>query len=158
MRWTTLNFGTHEGKSLPQIIISDADWFFWAVARGVFKGRLAAEAEDLVEKATAIKIPKPHPTRWQVEYRYEERGRFLGFEFVRANSHCGHHSTRRLPHLDLSCVRRGKAYDKKGCRNLLRDFRRRYFGKNTSATKRRCEKFFSNSKNFVRRSTRRPSE
>jgi hypothetical protein len=39
MRWTTLNFGTHEGKSLPQIVISDPDWFFWAVARGVFTGR-----------------------------------------------------------------------------------------------------------------------
>ena len=156
MRWTTLNFGTHEGKSLPQIVISDPDWFFWAVARGVFTGTLAAEAEDLVKMATAIKIPKPHSKRWRVEYRYEDRGSFLGFEFVRANSHCGHHATRQ-PHLDLSCVRRGKAYDKKGCRNLLRDFRRRYFGKSASATKRRCEEFFSNPKNFVRRSTR-PAE
>jgi hypothetical protein len=157
MRWTTLNFGKHRRKSLPQIVISDADWFFWAVASGVFEGRFAAEAEDLVEKATAIKIPKSNPKRWRVEYRYEDKGKFLGFEFVKAKSHFGHHATRQ-PHLDLSCVRRGKAYDKKGCRNLLRDFRRRYFGKNTSATKRRCEKFFSNSKNFVRRSTRRPSE
>jgi hypothetical protein len=154
MHWTTLNFGTHEGKSLPQIVISDPDWFFWAVARGVFEGRLAAEAEDLVKKATAIKIPKPHSKRWRVEYRYEDKGKFLGFEFVKAKSHFRHHATRQ-PHLDLSCVRRGKAYDKKGCRNLLRDFRRRYFGKR-SATKRRCEKFFSKSKNFVR-SFRKPS-
>jgi hypothetical protein len=148
MHWTTLNFGKHAGKSLPQIIISDPDWFFWAVACGVFTGTLAAEAEDLVDKATAIKIPKSNPDRWRVEYRHEDKGSFLGFEFVRANSHCGHHWT-RLPHLDLSCVRRGKAYDKKGCRNLLRDFRRYCLGKK-SATKRRCEKFFSNSKNFVR--------
>jgi hypothetical protein len=154
MHWTTLKFGTHAGKSLPQIIVSDADWFFWAIHAGVFEGRLAAEAEDLVKKATAIKIPKSHPKRWRVEYRYEDKGKFLGFEFVRANSHCGHHST-RLPHLDLSCVRRGKAYDKKGCRNLLRDFRRFCLGKK-SATKRRCEKFFSKSKNFVR-SSRKPS-
>jgi hypothetical protein len=156
MRWTTLNFGTHKGKSLPQIIIADPDWFFWAVARGAFTGTLVAEAEDLVQKATAIKIPKRHSKRWRVEYRYEDRGSFLGFEFVRRNSHCGHHAT-RLPYLDLSCVRRGKTYDKKGCRNLQRDFRRRYFGKNASATKRRCEEFFNNPKNFVRRSTR-PSE
>jgi hypothetical protein len=155
MDWTTLNFGKHEGKSLPQIIISDPDWFFWALAHGVFTGTLVAEAEDLVEKATAIKIPKRHSKRWRVEYRYEDGGSFLGFEFVKRNSHCGHHTT-RLRHLDLSCVRRGKTYDKKGGRNLLRDFRRRYFGKK-SATKRRCEEFFSNSKNFVRRSTR-PSE
>jgi hypothetical protein len=148
MHWTTLNFGKHAGKSLPQIIISDPDWFFWAVARSVFTGTLVAEAEDLVEKATAIKIPKRHSKRWRVEYRYEDGGSFLGFEFVRRNSHCGHHTT-RLRHLDLSCVRRGKAYDKKGGRNLQRDFRRYCLGKK-SATKRRCEKFFSNSKNFVR--------
>ena len=152
MLWTTLNFGKHAGRSLPQIIISDADWFFWAIHAGVFEGTLAAEAEDLVEKATAIKIPKSNPKRWRVEYRYEDKGKFLGFEFVKAKSHCGHHATRQ-PHLDLSCVRRGKAYDKKGCRNLLRDFRRYCLGKK-SATKRRCEEFFSNSKNFVRRSTR----
>jgi hypothetical protein len=153
MRWTTLNFDKHAGKSLPQIVISDPDWFFWAVGRGVFIGRLAAEAEDLVDKATAIKIHKAHPKRWRVEYRYEDDGTFLGFEFVKANSHCGRQA-RRLPHLDLSCVRRGKAYGKQGCRNLLRDFRRHWLGRNT-ATKRRCEKFFSNPKNF---SSSRPSE
>jgi hypothetical protein len=106
MHWTTLNFGKHAGKSLPQIIISDPDWFFWGVACGVFTGTFAAEAGDLVDKATAIKIPKPHSKRWRVEYRYEDTGRFLGFEFVKAKSHCGHHATRQ-PHLDLSCVRRG---------------------------------------------------
>ncbi len=156
MRWTTLNFGRHAGRSLPEIIVSDADWFFWAFKVGVFKGRLAAEAEDLVQKARTIKIPKRDPKRWQVEYRYEDKGTFLGFEFVKANMpwHCGHRST-RLPYLDLSCIRRGKAYDKRGCRNLLRDFRRHYFGDNTRLTKGRCEEFFSNRKNFVRSSVRR---
>src|SRR3981081_787769 len=154
MRWTTLNFGTHAGKSLPQIIVSDADWFFWAIHAGVFEGRLAAEAEDLVKKATAIKIPKPHSKRCRAEYRYDDKGKVLEYEFVKAKSHFRHHATRQ-PHLDLSCVRRGKAYDKKGCRNLLRDFRRYCLGKK-SATKRRWEKFFSNSKNFVR-SSRKPS-
>ena len=97
MHWTTLNFGTHKGKSLPQIIISDPDWFFWAVASGVLERRFAAEAEDLIEKATAIKIPKSNPKRWRVEYRYEDRGKFLGFAFVKAKSHFGHHATRQPP-------------------------------------------------------------
>jgi hypothetical protein len=46
MRWTTLNFGRHAGRSLPEIVVSDADWFFWAFKVDVFKDRLAAEAED----------------------------------------------------------------------------------------------------------------
>jgi hypothetical protein len=149
MRWTTLNFGKHAGRSLPEIILSDADWFFWAVSKGVFKGRLANEAEDLVQKATAIKIPKPDPKRWQVEYRYEDNGRFNGFVFVNADvpRWCGPRTSRWLPYVDLACVRR-KAYDKRGCRNLLQDFRRHFFGENTRLTKRRCEEFFTNDDNF----------
>jgi hypothetical protein len=151
MRWVILNFGEHAGKTLPQIILSDADWFFWAVNKGVFKGRLANEAAELVERARAIKIPKPDPENWQVEYSYDDTGGFCGFQFVKADLPwpCGFRSIRRLPYLDLLCVRRGKEYDKRGCRNLLRDFRHHYFGDNTRLTKRRCQQFFSNKKNFL---------
>jgi hypothetical protein len=152
MRWTTLTFGSHAGKTLPEIIVSDADWFFWAVNKGVFKGRLANEAEALVQKARAIKIPKPHPERWQAEYTYGDTGGFCGFRFVKADTPwpCGSRSIRRLPYLDLLCVRRGKTYDKRACQNLLRDFRYFYFGDNTRLTKRRCEQFFSNKRNLLK--------
>jgi hypothetical protein len=85
MRWTTLNFGKHAGKTLPEIILSDADWFFWAVNKRAFKGRLANEAEELVQKARAIKIPKSDHKRWQVEYSYDDTGGFCGFQFVKAD-------------------------------------------------------------------------
>jgi hypothetical protein len=152
MRWTTLNFGKHTGKTLPEIILSDADWFFWAFEKGVFKGGLANEAAELMQKARAVKIPKPDPENWQVEYSYEDTGAFCGFRFIEADIPwpCGFRSIRRLPYLDLSCVRRGKEYDKRGCRKLLRDFRYHYFGDNRRLTKRRCEQFFSNKKNFLR--------
>src|SRR6516225_1836311 len=154
MRWVALNFGKHAGKTLPQLILSDADWVFWAVSKGVFKGRLGDQAAKLVERARAIKIPKRNPKRWQVEYSYYDTGGFCGFRFVKADLPwpCGFRSIRRLPHLDLLCIRRDKAYDKRGCRNLLRDFRYHYFGDNTRLTKRRCEQFFSNKKNFLRAS------
>jgi hypothetical protein len=152
MRWVTLNFGKHAGKTLPEIILCDADWFFWALNKGVFKGSLGNEAAELVERARAIKIPKPNPKRWQVEYSYDDTGGFCGFQFVKADTpwHYGFRSVRRLPYLDLSCVRRGKPYDKQGCRNLLRDFRYHYFGDNTRLTKQRCQEFFSNKRNFLR--------
>jgi hypothetical protein len=151
MCWATLNFSKHAGKTLPEIILSDADWVFWAVNKGVFKGRLVKQAEELVQKARNIKIPKRRPKRWQVEYTYEDSGGFCGFRFVEADSPwpCGPRSIRRLPYLDLFCIRR-KAYDKRGCRNLLRDFRYNYFGDNTRLTKRRCQEFFSNENNFLR--------
>jgi hypothetical protein len=151
MRWATLNFGKHASKTLPEIILSDADWFFWACDKGVFKGRLANEAAELVQKARAIKIPKRRPENWQVEYSYDDTGAFCGFRFVGADIPwpCGRRSIRRSPYLDLLCVRRGKPYDKRGCRNLLRDFRYHYFGDNKRLTKRRCEQFFSNKRNFL---------
>ena len=154
MRWATLTFGKHAGKTLPEIILSDADWVFWAFNKGVFKGTLANEAEELVQRARAIKIRKRRPKRWQVEYSYDDTGGFSGFRFVKVDSpwRCGTRSL-RLPYLDLSCVRRGKAYDKRGCRNLLRDFRYCYFGNHTRLTKQRCEEFFSDKDNFLKASS-----
>ncbi len=153
MKWTTLNFGKHAGRSLPQIILADADWFFWAYNRDIFWGRLAVEAEELAARATAIKIPKRDPENWAIEYRFEDDGRFMEFGFVKADvpSYCGYHRVYRLPYLDLSFIRRSRTYDKQGCRNLLHDFRRHYFGDGIRLTKRRCEKFFSRGRNFVDR-------
>jgi hypothetical protein len=31
-QWLQLRFGKHEGKTLPQIVLSDPDYFFWAVS------------------------------------------------------------------------------------------------------------------------------
>jgi hypothetical protein len=54
----------------------------------------------------------------------------------------------RLPYLDLRLPRSYKAYDKKGYKKLIRDFRRLYFdGRNL--TKKRCEAFFGNDGNFL---------
>jgi hypothetical protein len=60
----------------------------------------------------------------------------------------------RLPYLDLSSIRR-KGYDKGGCKRFLRDFRYAYFGDGKRLTKRRCEEFFSDDKNFIRQPERR---
>jgi hypothetical protein len=152
MNWTTLNFGRHIGKTLPQIILCDADWFFWAFNKGVFKGRLADEARELAQKSRLIKIPKRDREGWQVEYSYSDTGRFEGFRFVEADSPwpCESRSIRRLPYLNLMYARRAKAYDKRGCRKLLGGFRHHYFGDNTRLTKRRCEEFFSNQRNFLK--------
>jgi hypothetical protein len=40
------DLGKHAGRTLPEIVVADADYFFLAVANHVFTGRLAAEAEE----------------------------------------------------------------------------------------------------------------
>jgi hypothetical protein len=154
MKWTTLKSGRHAGLSLPQMILADADWFFWVLNEGFLWGRLAKEAEDLARKARAIKIPKHVPKNWEVEYRYEDDGRFTEFAFVRPGvpSYCGFRLFYRLSYLDLSFIRRKRTYDKQGCRNLPHCFRHHYFGDGVRLTKRRCEKFFSKRRNFLKSS------
>jgi hypothetical protein len=145
MHWSTVRFGKYEGKTLPEIIVRDADWFFWALPK--LYGKLAKEGQELARKAQAIKIPKGHRRKLEVEYRFDVDNRFCGFAFVKAESW---HSqwTMRLPHLDLAWPLRGKKYNKRAGRILRRDFRSNYFGEHKRLTKERCEKFFSDDRNF----------
>jgi hypothetical protein len=146
MIWTTVNFGKHEGKNLPQIVLSDPNWFFWAV--DVLYGQLASEAKILERRARNIKIPRKSPKMWAVEYRWDRDDRFLGFGIVEVNSHA-HSLFERLPHLDLAYFRRGNVHDIRDGRLLIRDFRRLYFD-GLNLTKKRCESFFHNERNFTK--------
>jgi hypothetical protein len=147
MSWSAITFGKYKGKTLPEIVLIDLDWFYWALPK--LYGKIADEARDLARKVRAIKIPGPHRKRLEVEYWHERDDRFRGFTFVKASNAQYSQWSTRLPHLDLSrCLRR--KYDKRGGRILLRDFRAHYFGENKRLTKKRCEKFFSNRRNFIR--------
>ena len=147
--WTTLNFGKHKGITLPHVILSDPNWFFWAISKGVFNDRLGFEAEALERRATNIKIPKRHPENWAVEYRRDRDGRFLGCDFVSTESGFRHPLSNYLPHLDLSHIRRGNIHDIRDSRRLIQEFRRLYFeGRNL--TKQRCEWFFENERHFTK--------
>jgi len=64
--------------------VRDLDWLFWALPK--LYGRLAYEAQELVRKVRAIKVPKSDKGKLEVEYRYEMGRRFCGFSFVKAGS------------------------------------------------------------------------
>lgn len=153
MSWSVVRFGKHAGKTLPEIIVLDLDWFFWVLPK--LYGRLETEARDLARKLRAIKIPKRHRRKFEVEYRYEfDSGsvsgrRFCGFAFVKGEARPSQWKT-RLPHLDLASPLRERKYNKRAGRILIHDFRIHYFGKHKRLTKKRCEKFFANERNFVR--------
>ena len=129
--WSILTFGKYKGKSLPQVILSDPDWFFWAAEGDVFRGRFAEEASLLEYRACNIKIPKPNPEDWCVRYYTDPQRKICGLR---------HHRSRRNSQqldsiemwredcLDLSVARRFKSYDKLGGRLLLRAFKYYFFG------------------------------
>ena len=65
MAWSVLPFGKYKGKTLPEIIARDPDWFFWMQPK--FYGRLAKEAKYLERRARAIKIPGSFGKNVEVE-------------------------------------------------------------------------------------------
>jgi hypothetical protein len=68
MEWTKLNFGKHKGKTLPQIMFTDADWFFYAYENRFLKNGLAYEAAEIYRRARAIRVPQINGQRMLVEY------------------------------------------------------------------------------------------
>ena len=61
MSWRAMPFGKYKGKTLPEIIVIDLDWFFWVLPK--LYGKIAKEAHDLARKVRAIKIPGPRRKR-----------------------------------------------------------------------------------------------
>jgi hypothetical protein len=146
MRWSTVRFGKYKGKTLPEIIVRDLDWFLWILPK--LYGKLAKEGRNLARKARAIKIPKRYGRNLEVEYRFGIEHRFCGFGFVKAEAQRSQWTT-RLPYLDFKWSLRGKNYNKRAGRIMIRDFRTHYFGARKRLTKGRCEEFFSNDANFI---------
>lgn len=153
MAWSILRFGKHKGKTLPQIVFADPDWFFWAIEKDVFKGPLEGEAERINARARAVRIPNNTAGNLEVEYFvHRPSGKFGGMEIVPASQplHEGSSPAFRGDVIDLSVPRKIAPYDKLGSRNLLSSAKRLLFG-STSArmTQERCEEFFDDPENFV---------
>ena len=148
MSWSKLNFGKHAGRTLPQVVLSDPNWFFWAISKDIFVGKFASEAKTIDHRARNIGIPKRNPKKWEVEYRWDRDGRFLGFGFIKAKAVFHARFSSYMPHLDLAYVRQGNIHDIRDCRVLIRDFRCFYF-KGLNLIKRRCEEFFEDEGNFT---------
>jgi hypothetical protein len=147
MRWTTVLFGKYAGKSLPEILITDPDWFYYMLPK--LYGPLREQADELALRASAIKIPKKKPGRYAVEYRYDVDDCFKGFWIVRANAPRHSEHATRLPHLDLSLAIGCRSYDKQSGRIMIRDFRINYFGERKHLNRQRCDQFFSDDRKFL---------
>jgi len=154
MSWTKLNFGKHNGKTFPQVMFIDPDWFFWAYDKQVFKnrGNLQKEANEIFNKSTNIKIPQEGEETLVAEYGIHPLSQnSVGFELVeqRRQVHQGSTAVFRRSVIDLSRPRQIDGYDKLGHKMFLHNLKYYLFGnEKTKMTKKRCEEFFSNNSNF----------
>jgi hypothetical protein len=157
MPWTPLDFGRYKGKTLPQVLFTDPDYFFWARENSVFDkyGRqMKSEAERIHAKATSIRIPKTGSERLRVEYKfYYSNHTSVGFDIVEESRppHQGSTPTQRADFIDMSIPRRQRDYDKLGYRIFLGSLKHCLFGNESARMSRqRSEAFFDDDSNFHR--------
>ena len=155
MIWTKLPSSKYKGKTSPQIVLSDPDWFFWAVETAVFKNKdwPEKEAKDVDRKARNIKIPPRHGKNSVAEYTmHPSTGKFCALEIASRNKppHERSSPTQRKDVIDLSFPRNLANRDKLGCRLLLKNVKSYIFeGGGIRLTKKECEDFFDDDSNFV---------
>jgi hypothetical protein len=155
MAWTPLRFGKHRGRTLPQVVFADPDYFFWGIEQGIFNKDQALQAEaGLVNyRARHIKLPQGEDDAEMVaEYLiHPSAQKFADLQMVpRARSpHSGGSPAFHLQHLDLSVPRQLSPYDKTGGEHLVRLVKLYLFGSSSVAmTRERCDRFFEDDDNF----------
>jgi len=151
--WSVLQFGKHAGKTLPQVLFSDPDWFFWAYERNLFsaRGHSRDEVEAIYTKARAIRVPDSDGGDLVVEYYGDPiSGKFAALEVVpREQGPEGNTGFFRLNVFDLAAARHLMDYDKSGAKLLIRHLKEHLFGDPSyKMTKKRCEAFFDDDDNF----------
>jgi hypothetical protein len=149
--WTTVDFGSwrDKGKTLPQIITSDPDWFFWANEKSAFKGKLQQEADILARRATSMKLPQSVASTHCIQYVFTRDGKFESFKFIPKNQtpHVGSSPEQLSSTLSLAITRSFRNYDKSGAKILLAGFKKHWFS-GKRFRKELVEEFFDDPANF----------
>lgn len=149
--WSEIDFGKWAGKvkTLPQILVTDPDWFFWALEKQAFKGIAAKQADTLARRARAIKLPVSYAKTHCVQHWLTPDGKYARFDLIdkTQGAHRGSSTEIRRVTLNLEFPRSMKDYDKLGCKLMMSSFKTYWFdGK--PFTKQRVEAFFSDPNNF----------
>ena len=149
MVWTTITFGKHKGKTLPQVIFDDADWFFYAYEQGYFKNGLAQEAREVYRRARSIRIPEQDGQKMLVEYViHKPNGKFGTMGLIPVGFQPGHYNVSSV--IDFYKPRSLVPYDKTGYKHFVLALKAIMFGNHSHRlSKQDREDFFSDDANFV---------
>jgi hypothetical protein len=146
MYWSPVTFGKYKGKSIPQIIFEDPDWFYWAYENDKFLGNLLRQAKDVYKKSRNIRVPKGK----KVRYNYHVDGTSVGFDLESKDSLIGSKiSSRCSNNIDMYVPRSIRKYDKLGNKCFVKSIKYHILGdQRLRMTKKRCEDFFNQSSYF----------
>jgi hypothetical protein len=152
MTWTIMKTGEYAGRTLPQVLFIDPDWFFYCMEKHGFSGNLflMREAQDIDKKARSIRIPQDGD--FVVEYDIMPvTGGFCGMGIVpRTNDwNVGATKSLRRDTINMSIPHFIKPNHKDSNRMFISQLKKILFGSSrVPMTKKRCEEFFDDPKNF----------
>ena len=152
MDWTSIRFGKFRGKSLPEIIFVDADYFFYAFENNFFYGDLAKQAEELYRRARSIWVPSRNGQKMLVQYFFDynpksKKEEFSMMKLISDGSDLGLPNV--SPWIDFFVPRSRSHFDKNGYKNFVVALKGILFGNpsyrmNTQS----CELFFNRQRYF----------
>lgn len=155
MSWLKLHFGQHEGKTLPEVVWDDPDYFFFAFASKWFNngGVLRKEAKDIYFKARNIKIPQIQGQEQLIAKYYLSSSprKFSEMKLVPVSQsgYDGKSAAVIMDVIDLAVPRQYAQYDKDGYADLIGTLKALIFGnEQINLTKRKCERYFEDDDNF----------
>ena len=147
MEWTEIYFKKYAGKTLPQIIFRDADWFFHKYENGDFKNHHAIEARELYRRARSIRVPQKNGQKMVVEYIIHGNRKFGTMRLISDASGVVSLNVSHL--IDFYVPRSYAPYDKMGYRNFVSALKTILFGNPSQRmSKEACEEFFNDDSNF----------
>ncbi len=151
MIWSPVRLKRYRDKNLtlPQLVLKDPDYFFWAYENEAFNRDLEDEAEEIYQKATSIRIPASAGDDVEVEYlRHHSERKFQNARIV-PRSQPRFKQSIRTEVIDLRVPRQLKKMDRLGNDLLIKLLKKLCFGSpEARLTKKRCEEFFETDENF----------
>lgn len=152
MDWTELDFSKHRGKTLPQVALTDPDWFFWAIEEhALLNHGYGEEAELVVERVRSIRIPGSENGSLLAEWTLDTDGSVKYLDVVKAEVIAHGKSPNRVyaEVIDLSFPRSCKNFDKLAYKIVISRLKVTVFGDpKFKMTKKRSGEFLANDDNF----------
>lgn len=151
MAYAALGFGKYGYFSLPQVIFTDPDYFFWAIDNQAFSGSQMQEAKALLKRIRRIRIPGDHAQGWCADHVHQ-KNKLIGLYIVLKDQSCTYPSCEvtRLPYIDLGFVHEHMPRDRQGNTVLVSTYLRlRGADVMGVPTRAFCYGFFDDPGNFV---------
>lgn len=150
-KWTPIDFGRYEGRTIPGLVLSHPSYFYWALSLEMFKDQLALEAKIAEGRLQHIKLPR-NVSESSVFVVYIKNGIFLDFDIREKSKIRGKKRDDRIitPHLDFSIISRPTRNMDHARQVMLERLKYHFFEEEADKLREQdFEKFLSDGDNFA---------